>query len=169
MAIEVFGTDQTVIESYYPQLLISASSKLTPARMAEIVEGAAAAVGAIIESAFGHGTVSAIATDTTSLEYRNCQQHVIVVAGPELLAATHGHTAVEGYTDLADLKNEALDRLQRNPAAAIGRVQDATMYPGVSSSTQYRNLKTTTAALRAGRTFDGRSRRAGVDSGGFIH
>ena len=168
MPVEVFGVDQTFVESYYPQLLIGATSKLTPARMTEIVEGGAARVGAVIEAQFGAGTVDEIALDPTSLEYRNCQGLTVRQIGAELLAASHGHTAVDGYEDLLRMAEEEMDRLQRNPAAMTGRTTDKGYYPSVTTSTGYRGLDTSLTALRSGRVHDGRSARSGKDSGGYI-
>lgn len=168
MAVETFGVDQTFVASYFPQLLISETSKLTPARMAEIVEGGAARVSAVIEAAFGTGTVAEIATDTTSIQYRNCQSLVVRQIGGELLAAQHGHTAVDGYSDLMQMAEDDLNRLQRNPAAVIGRTEDTTYFPSVTTSTGHRSLDTDVDTLRASRLHDGRSRRFGKDSGGYV-
>jgi len=168
MAVETFGVDQAHVESYLPQLLISAASKLTPARMAEIIEGAAARVGAVIEAAFGAGTVVEIALDSAGLEYRNCQLLTVRQAGPDLLAAQHGHTAVDGYQDMLELARDEMAGLQRNPAATIGRVSDKTSFPSVSHSTARMGLDTSVGALREARVHDGRNRRSGRDQGGYI-
>ena len=168
MPVEVFGVDQTFVESYYPQLLISATSKLTPTRMTEIVEGGAARVGGVLEAQFGAGTVDEIALDSTTLVYRNCQGLTIRQIGAELLAAQHGHTAVDGYEDLVRLAEDEMERLQRNPSAMTGRTTDTSYFPSVTTSTGYRNLPTDLYSLREGRTFDGRSGRSGKDSGGYI-
>lgn len=168
MAVETFGVDQTFVESYFPQLLIGATSKLTPARMAEIVEGGAARVGGVIEAAFGEGTVAEIALDTAGLQYRNCQTLTVRQIGGELLAAQHGHTSVEGYTEMVQMAEDDMDRLQRNPAATIGRTTDKGYFPSVTTSTGYRGLDTDLRSLRKSRVHDGRSARSGKDSGGYI-
>jgi hypothetical protein len=168
MTVEVFGVDQTFVESYYPQLLIGATSKLTPARMTEIVEGGAARVGGVLEAQFGAGTVDEIALDPTDLVYRNCQGLTVRQIGAELLAASHGHTAVDGYEDLVRMAEDEMDRLQRNPSAMTGRTTDTSYFPSVTTSTGYRNLDTSVTALRGSRLHDGRNARSGKDQGGYI-
>lgn len=167
MAVETWGIDETLIESFFPTLLIDATAKLTPTQMAEIVEGAAAQVNGYIDAAFGFGTVTEVALDATDVQYKNAQTLTIRVAAPDLHIASEGASAAN-LDDLLKARDEALEALTRDPARALGRVQDATMFPGVNSSTKYRNLDTSTTALRGYRQHDGRNAARGVDTGGYI-
>ncbi len=166
MAVEVWSVDSTFVGRYYPTLLISATSKLTPTDVDEIVEGAAAFVNGHVNAAFGAGTVTEIALDTTDLQYRNCQSGTIICAGPALHIAAEGANAAD-LDDLIKAREDWIDGITRDPARTIGRVQDATMFPGVDTSTKYRNLDTSLTAMRGYRQHDGRNAVRGVDTGGL--
>ena len=170
MAVETWGIDLAFVTAYYPTLLISATAKLTPTQMDEIVQGAAAEVNGYIDAAFGSGTVAEIGATVPpgppDVQYRNAQTHTIRCAGPALHIAAEGASAAVLDT-LDKARDESLEALRDDPARALGRVQDATMFPGVDSSTKYRNLDTSTTALRGYREHDGRNAARGVDTGGY--
>lgn len=165
MAVEVYGVDQTHVQSYLPQLAVGANSPLTSDRFTEVVEGAAARVNGIL-SAAGFSS-SDIAGDTASDAYRNCQRLVVIVAAPDLLFASHHTAAIDEVERLHELANGELDRLRRDPVATTGYTADTTRAPMSGTSTNYRSLTTTTAKARTRRFFD--SRRPGKDEGGFYH
>ena len=165
MAVTVYGVDTTQVQAYLPQLAVGTDSPLTTARLTEVVEGAAARVNGVIRAAGFDPAV--IAADTTTDAYRNCQRIVVVVAAPDLLFASHHTAAMDEVERLAELANTELDRLRRDPVAALGYTDDSTRTPNTTTSTSYRSLDTTTGTARKRFFFD--SRRPGKDEGGFYH
>lgn len=165
MAIETFGVNSALIQTYGPQLGVGSTYPVTDARIGSIIEGAAAEVYGQLSRIYGASIISTITADTASPQYRLCQQFIIDITMPRLLFAAFGPSSdvdIEFYNDRA---REAKARLQLDPIGELGLVTE-TMSTSVGSSTKYLNLDvTSTERVRARRKFD--SRGHGKDEGGF--
>ena len=141
MAVQTFGVNQALIQSYLPQVDITTDAPITTARLDEIIEGNAARLAGYLLSAYGAGIVETLALDSTSTPYRNCQRVICVLCVPDVLLAAHHVTVVpeqlKPYTEAA---NELLKRLRTQTVSEIGYIppgQEAAGFGASGTSTAY--------------------------------
>lgn len=168
MAVEVFGVDAAHFASYLPQVEVQdTGTPLTSTRLLEIIEGAAAQVGAAVVAAWGD-VVAEIALDTASTAYRNCQYCTVVLATPHVVEAVHHMLDGDSFDRLEERAKELRAQLFKDPAKVIGYVAATGGLPAsaaVATSTRDLGLATDTESKRARRKFGGR--RGSVDEGGW--
>jgi len=164
MAVEVYGTTSTEVQSYWPQLAVGANSPVTSTILTLLIKNAAAELNGVLRRA---GIDPAdVATDTASDHYQNAQAWVAQSAGIAGLYASH-HGELPGDVDVLVEKIAAkLEAILRDPLR-LGYTADSSVSPSTTTSTSHRSLDTTTATARGRRFFD--SRRPGKDDGGFYH
>ena len=168
MAVEVFGVTSTHFASYLPQVEVQdTGTPLTDARLTEVIEGAAAQVGAAVVAAWGD-VVAEIALDTASTAYRNCQYCTVVLATPHVVEAAHHLIDGDAFDRLEERARELRAQLFKDPAKVIGYVPATDGLPAsasVATSTRDLALPTDTESKRARRKFGGR--RGAIDEGGW--
>jgi hypothetical protein len=156
MAVEVWGVDQTHVQSYLPQVAVGSSSPVTSTRLTEIIEGAASRINAMLR---GLGLDPAdVASDTSADWYRACQRLVILFAKPDILDATHHPGSWDARQDYLQEAYDELERLRDNMRQAIGYTAASaeTVGPiGITSTNAY-DLDLTDVEAGKRRKFDGK-------------
>jgi len=169
--VETFGVTEAIVEAHLPMIVINSEtgSLVTSARLVILLDKSAARINALVDGAFGAGTSTAIAVDTTSVEYVNCQRLVCASLIPVILRAAHHPPSISAVIQglIADLDAQ-IQELIDDPARAIGRVDDPTSVSALRDRVASLGISTTdTEKKRARRQFDGRNALLGVDEGGF--
>lgn len=157
--VQTFGVDQTYVQSFCPQITVSSTAPLTSSRLTQIVEAHAAKICGLLEAA--GVTPADVATDTTSVLYKNCARLVFTCSRPEIIAAAHGQLAsqpeVQAYYDLC---REEIEGWTKKPTVLGSDVSDTASDPIVRTSTQAKSLNTTSDEyVRGRRRYDRRRNR----------
>lgn len=141
MAVETFGVNQTLIQSYLPQVDVASDAPATSARLGEIIEGNSARLAGYLLAAYGAGIVETLAADPTSTPYRNCQRVICVLCLPEVLKAAHHMSVVpEQIEPFESAANELLARLRTQTVSEIGYIppgQEAAGFAPSGTSTGF--------------------------------
>jgi len=153
VAVQVYGVDQTYVQSFLPQVAVDDDAPLTSTRLTQIISAAAAEFNGLARRA-GIDPATDIAADTTTDLYANAQRLVFELARPWILSAAHGTIVVAAEVEV--IRQRALDTMLAFAARpqALGEVP-ATATPRFRSSTHALGLDTTEYHRANRRQFDG--------------
>lgn len=152
MALQTFGVNQTVMQSYEPQIKVGSDGPITVARLTILIESSAGKINGMMTAA---GLEPAtLAADSSAVVYINARRLIAERTRIDMQAAAYGSVSVAAELGTYDERARAEIREWVELPASLGEDVPDNVSPGVRTSTQSLGLNTADTYRRRRRRYD---------------